>query len=123
MSPSTCRVEFNEAAAAERARLWPCCRTPLGAAAHWPHISPSAVINPHVAAPGMEESLWTAEDTKICEEGIASGLAVHRATGRPVTFEDLQKLHTEYGGIRGTVDGEAFYRERVRSVPFGSAGP
>ena len=71
----------------------------------------------------MGESLWTAEDRKICEEGIASGLAVHRATGRPVTFEDLQKMHTEYGKVRGTVDGEAFFRERVRSVQLGSADP
>ena len=71
----------------------------------------------------MGESLWTAEDRKICEEGIASGLAVHRATGRPVTFEDLQKMHTEYGKVRGTVDGEAFFRERVRSVPLEPAAP
>lgn len=71
----------------------------------------------------MEKSLWTDEDWKTCEEGIASGLAVHRATGRPVTFEDLQKLHTEYGKVRGTVDGEAFYAERIRSVPIESASP
>ena len=68
----------------------------------------------------MAEAVWTAEDRKICEDGIASGLAVHAATGRPVTFEDLQKLHDEYGKVRGTVDGEAFFRQRVRSVPFGS---
>lgn len=68
----------------------------------------------------MAEALWTAEDTKICEEGIASGQAVHRATGKPVTFEDLQKLHTEYGKVKDTVDGEAFFKEKVRSVPFGS---
>lgn len=68
----------------------------------------------------MAKAVWTAEDTKICRDGIASGLAVHAATGKPVTFEDLQKLHDEYGKVRGKVDGEAFFRERVRSVPFGS---
>lgn len=68
----------------------------------------------------MAEAVWTAEDTKICEDGIASGLAVHVATGKPVTFEDLQKMHDEYAEVKGTVDGEAFLRERVRRVPFGS---
>lgn len=68
----------------------------------------------------MAESNWSDEDTRICDAAIASGKAISVATGRPMTFKELQALHDEYGRVRGSVDPEAFVRERVRTEPFGN---
>lgn len=66
---------------------------------------------------------WTAEDTKFCRDAIASGKAINMATGRPLTFQELQGLHDEYGKVRGSTSAEAFFKDRVRSVPFEGGFP
>ena len=71
----------------------------------------------------MNEREWSAEDTRICEAAVASGKAVNIATGKPMTFRELESLHEEYGSVRGKIDGEKFIREKVRAVPFGNRTP
>ena len=61
---------------------------------------------------------WTPEDTWFCNEAIASGKAINIATGKPLTFKELQDLHDEYGKVSGSIGAEEFMKARVRAVPF-----
>ena len=81
------------------------------------------VIRDHDISPAVKERVWTPEDTRICEDAIAGGKAINIATGQPLTFEELQGLHDEYGKVKGTIDGESFMRDRVRAVPFEDGFP
>ena len=69
----------------------------------------------------MSEAQWTTEDTEFCKAAIAGGLAINRATGKPLTLDELRKMHEEYGKVRGTVDGDEFIRQRTRAEPFDKA--
>ena len=40
------------------------------------------------------------------------------ATGKPLTFEELERLRAEYDGKKGDVDLDTFARSRIRTVPF-----
>lgn len=66
----------------------------------------------------MAESYWSDEDTRICDAAIASGKAISVATGKPMTFKELQALHDEYGRVGGSVAPASFIRDRVRTEPF-----
>lgn len=69
----------------------------------------------------MSEALWTPEDTEFCKAAVADGLSISIATGKPLTFDELQKMHDEYGKVRGTVDEDAFIKKRIRTEPFDEA--
>ena len=45
-------------------------------------------------------------------------MAINRATGKPLTLDELRKMHEEYGKVRGTVDGDEFIKMRTRTEPF-----
>ena len=68
--------------------------------------------------PAVSQNTWTDEDTRICDAGVASGKVINMATGRPLTFEELERLRAEYDGKKGDVDPDTFARSRVRTVPF-----
>ena len=36
---------------------------------------------------------WTSEDNRLFDEGQKSGTAINRFTGKPITIEDIIKLH------------------------------
>ena len=71
----------------------------------------------------MTEVAWTPEDTRFCDDAIASGKAINTATGKPLTFEELQGLHDEYGKVKGSIDAETFMMGKVRAVPFEDGFP
>lgn len=66
----------------------------------------------------MIEKAWTPEDTQFCKDAMAGGKAINMATGRPLTFQELQRLHDEYGKLEGSTSAEAFLKDKVRAVPF-----
>lgn len=66
---------------------------------------------------------WTPEDTQFCRDAIAGGKAINAATGRPLTFQELQGLHDEYGKVKGSISAEVFLKDKVRAVPFEDGFP
>lgn len=66
----------------------------------------------------MSQNTWTDEDTRICDAGVASGKVVSLASGKPLTFEELERLRAEYDGKKGGAGLDTFTRSRIRTVPF-----
>lgn len=66
----------------------------------------------------MRLNTWTDEDTRIFDAGVASGKVISLATGKPLTFGELERLRAEYDEKKGGVDLDTFKRGRTRTVPF-----
>lgn len=63
---------------------------------------------------------WTERDTALCKEAIDSGIAVDKATGKPLTFAEMRAEYDEYEPVRsGLVDYETFIKDRVEARPYG----
>lgn len=66
-----------------------------------------------------KRSEWTEEDTALCKEAIARGIAIDKATGKPLTFADMQAQYDDYEPVRsGQVDYETFIKGRIEARPF-----
>lgn len=67
----------------------------------------------------VEAGKWTEEDTALCKEAIDSGIAVDKATGKPLTFADIRAQYDDYEPVRaGLVDYETFTRDKIEARPF-----
>jgi len=64
---------------------------------------------------------WTQHDTEMCEMAEASGIAVWKKTGKPITWDELKKFANEVDRIRsakGEEAADAFHEEHIGSIPF-----
>lgn len=61
---------------------------------------------------------WTDADTAICDNAIASGLAINANTGKPITFNELEELRSEYDKVRTKITIDEFLKGKTTSKPF-----
>ena len=93
----------------------------MGAASSPEGPKQQLICSPY-SAPTMdvaESGKWTEEDTALCREAIESGIAVGKATGKPLTFADVRAQYDDYEPVRaGLVDYETFTKDRIVARPF-----
>ena len=62
---------------------------------------------------------WTERDTALCKEAIESGKAYNKATGKPLTFAEIDAQYDDFKPVRdGLVDYETFIKDRIEVRPF-----
>ena len=64
---------------------------------------------------------WTEHDTKMCKDGIQSGLAISVKTGKPLTLHELQSLARDFDVIRNFTSVDNFLEDKIKAVPFSGA--
>lgn len=62
--------------------------------------------------------IWTQHDTEICERAEASGIAINIKTGKPLSFDELQKFALEFDKVRDRVTIKAFMKDNIVSMPW-----
>lgn len=66
----------------------------------------------------MPEENWTPEDTKICETAENSGMAINRATGEPLSIDELDEYATKYDQVRSNTTVDEFLKQNIDTKPF-----
>ena len=62
---------------------------------------------------------WTERDTRLCREGIESGMVIDKKSGKPLTFAEMRAQYDDYEPVRaGLVSYEEFIKDRIEVRPI-----
>ena len=62
--------------------------------------------------------MWQVKDTQICQKAEASGMAINKETGNPITLDELDAFAQEYDKIRNQMSVDEFFKIKMTSKPF-----